>query len=102
MSFVCLFFSPSVCHSARSTFGSAPNLLNLEKYENQDLSTKKAIEKANQAFRYEDVRAFLLKYASLLTFIFKLRDGYLHDKVINSIEKYIEENIELKKAIGLS
>ena len=74
----------------------------VEKYENQGLSTKKAIQKANHALRDEDVRAFLLKYASLLSFFFKLRDGYLHDKVINSIEKYLEENIELKKAIRIS
>ena len=74
----------------------------VEKYENQGLSTKKAIQKANHALRDEDVRAFLLKYASLLTFFFKLRDGYLNDKVINSIEKYLEENIELKKAIWIS
>ena len=42
--------------------------IKVEKYENQGLSTKKAIEKANHVLRDEDVRAFLLKYASLLTF----------------------------------
>ena len=31
-----------------------------------------------------------------------MRDGYLHDKNINSIEKYLEENTELKKAIRIS
>ena len=69
----------------------------VEKYENQGLSTKKANKKANQALRDEDVRAFLLKYARLLTFSFKLRESYLHDKVINSIEKYLEKKYRVEE-----
>ena len=37
-----------------------------------------------------------------MKYVFKLKDSHLHGKVINSNEKYLEENIELKKAIRLS
>jgi len=74
----------------------------IDKYEQQGLSVTKAKDKANRALRDEDVRAFLVRYASLLSMIFRLRGGYLHGKIMTTVEEYLEQHMDLKKAIRLS
>ena len=70
----------------------------MDKYEQQGLSARKAREKANRALREQDMRGFLSKYASLLSYIFKLRGGFLHGKIISTVDEYLEQKDVFKKS----
>jgi hypothetical protein len=41
-------------------------------------------------------------YAMLFSYIFKVRESYIHSKIIKSVEKYLKQELDLKRAICLS
>ena len=74
----------------------------VEKYENEGLCESDAKEKATMKMRDSDLKAFVNYYEKLLSYTLQLRHGKVHNKIMNSIENFMEDGVDREKAIRLA
>lgn len=74
----------------------------VEKYQNGGMSQSDAKDKATKKLKDEDLKIFMGCYKKLLSYWLQLRHGKLHTEIMDSIENFIDDNVEREKAIRLT
>jgi hypothetical protein len=65
------------------------------------LFSSKAKTKANNALRGDDVYAFMGSYAMFISPIFKVKEGFLHNKIMKRLDKVLKQELDLENAAPL-
>ncbi len=76
--------------------------IKVEKYEKEGLSDAEAEEKADKKIREDDMRDFMNRYAKLIQYILQLRNGHLHGEIMDTIDTYMNSDIDREKAIRMA
>ncbi len=74
----------------------------VEKYEKDGLLEAEAKEKADKKLREDDLREFMNKYAKMIQYFLKLRNGQLHGKIMDTITNFMDRDIDRIKAIRMT
>lgn len=74
----------------------------VDKYDKEGLSTTAAMEKADKKLQDDDLHEFMYRYGTVISYILKLGGGYIHSKIMKTVEKYLERNTDQQRAIRLA
>ena len=70
-----------------------------DKYIQQGMQEAEAEEKADERFETADEDSFFRRYETLLRQSLQLKNGLIHNKILDAIHKYEDEGFALKHAV---
>ena len=69
------------------------------RYMDEGMEEEDATEKANMKMKEANITAFFKKYGQLITYILQLKNGLVHNDVMEVIEEKIDAGLSEKRAI---
>ena len=72
------------------------------KYQKEGMTNEDAHAKAEEKMLDKDLKQFNQEYGSLIKSILQLRNGQVHEKVMDDVRDFLDEGNDIQKAINLA